>query len=173
MQVSHVLTGGTVGVAQLITQHVHLSLSLIYGLVSLPFFVIAIWVKGLSFATRSFVSIVAVSYLVDLLPRFVTIQISNQVAAAVIANTLAGMGVLAVFRHNSSLGGFAVIALIVQERLKIQAGYFLAAVDVAVLVLGISSYGSTATLNSLLGVVVFNGILAINHRPDRYVGTSR
>lgn len=172
MQVSGLLTGGTVGVSQLIARNTNLSLSLIYGLVSFPFFILAIWKKGLNFATRSFISVIVVSYLVDFFPRFMDISISNQFAGTVVANTLAGMGVLAVFRHNSSLGGFAVVGLIAQEKLKIQAGVVLAAIDLAVLATGYNIYGRTSMINSVIGVVIFNGILALNHRPDRYVGTS-
>ena len=99
-------------------------------------------------------------------------NVSNQLVAAVIANTLAGIGVLAVFRHNSSLGGFQVIALLAQEKLKIQAGVAQAIIDFIVLAIGLSTYGLTATLYSLVGVVIFNGILALNHRPDLYIGRS-
>ncbi len=172
MQAGGLLTGGAVGVAQLLAKASGISLSLMYVMISIPFFGLAIWKKGLSFATRSFVNIVFVSYLVDLFPRFVHMTVSNQLAAAVIANTLAGIGVLAVFRHNSSLGGFQVVALIVQEKLKIQAGYIQALIDVAVLAFGFSAYGLTATLHSLIGVIIFNGILALNHRPDLYIGRS-
>lgn len=172
MQVSELLTGGTVGISQLIERYTHFSLSLIYGLVSFPFFILAIWKKGLNFAARSFISVLAVSYLVDFLPRFVNITISNQFAGSVVANTLCGMGVLAVFRHNSSLGGLHVIALIAQEKLKIQAGYVQAAIDLAILATGLSVYSQSSMVNSVIGVIIFNGILAINHRPDRYVGTS-
>lgn len=172
MQAGGLLTGGAVGVAQLLAKSTGISLSVMYVLISIPFFALAIWKKGLSFATRSFVNIVFVSYLVDLFPRFVHMTVSNQLVAAVIANTLAGIGVLAVFRHNSSLGGFQVVALIVQEKLKIQAGYIQALIDVAVLACGFTAYGLTATLHSLVGVVIFNGILALNHRPDLYIGRS-
>lgn len=172
MEAGGLLTGGAVGVAQLLAKSSGISLSLLYILISIPFFTLAIWKLGISFATRSFVNILLVSYLVDLFPRFIQMNVSNQLVAAVIANTLAGIGVLAVFRHNSSLGGFQVIALLAQEKLKIQAGVAQAIIDFIVLAIGLSTYGLTATLYSLVGVVIFNGILALNHRPDLYIGRS-
>ena len=172
MEAGGLLTGGAVGVAQLLAKSLGISLSLLYILISIPFFALAIWKLGISFATRSFVNILLVSYLVDLFPRFIQMNVSNQLVAAVIANTLAGIGVLAVFRHNSSLGGFQVIALLAQEKLKIQAGVAQAIIDFIVLAIGLSTYGLTATLYSLVGVVIFNGILALNHRPDLYIGRS-
>lgn len=172
MEAGGLLTGGAVGVAQLVAKSTGISLSVLYIVISVPFFGLAIWKLGISFATRSFVNILLVSYLVDLFPRFVQMNVSNQLVAAVIANTLAGIGVLAVFRHNSSLGGFQVIALLAQEKLKIQAGVAQAIIDFIVLAIGLSTYGLTATLYSLVGVVIFNGILALNHRPDLYIGRS-
>lgn len=172
MDAGGLLTGGTVGLAQLISKGTNFSLSIVYVLISIPFFLLAIIKKGVSFATKSFLNILAVSYLVSLFPHAITIEVTNQTAAAVIANTLAGMGVLAIFRHNSSLAGLQVVALLGQEKLKIQAGYIQAATDVSILLIGLFAYSAIATLNSLLGVFVFNGILAINHRPDLYRGRS-
>lgn len=172
MQASGLLTGGAVGVAQLLSKNLDVSLSVLYVLISIPFFILAIWKKGTSFATRSFVNILLVSYLVDLFPRYIQITVTNQIAGAIISNTLGGIGVLAVFRHNSSLGGFQVVALMIQEKLKIQAGYAQALIDLAILAIGLGSYGLHATAVSLIGVIVFNGILALNHHPDLYIGRS-
>jgi uncharacterized membrane-anchored protein YitT (DUF2179 family) len=172
MEAGGLLTGGTVGLSQLAAKSLGISLSILYIAISVPFFILAIWKLGFSFAAKSFVNILAVSYLVSLFPKVITIEVSNQLAAAVIANTLAGMGVLAIFRHNSSLAGLQVVALLGQAKLKIQAGYIQAAIDLAILAIGLSEYSLSATLNSVVGVVIFNGILAINHRPDLYIGRS-
>lgn len=172
MEAGGLLTGGTVGLSQLCAKTLGANLSFIYIAISIPFFILAIWKLGLNFAAKSFINIFAVSYLVNLFPHVVTIEVSNQLAASIIANTLAGMGVLAIFRHNSSLAGFQVVALLGQEKLKIQAGYIQAAIDIAILTVGLSQYSMEATLNSLVGVIIFNGVLALNHRPDLYIGRS-
>ena len=172
MEAGGLLTGGTVGLSQLFARSTGISLSVVYIFISIPFFILAIWKFGLSFATKSFINIFVLSYLVSLFPKVVTLHVSNQFAAAVIANTLAGMGVLAIFRHNSSLAGFQVVALLGQAKLKIQAGYVQAAIDIAILAIGLTEYSWSATINSLVGVIIFNGVLAINHRPDLYIGRS-
>lgn len=172
MEASGLITGGAVGISQLLAKNLNVSLSLLYVLISVPFFALAIWKKGSSFAIRSFVNVLLVSYLVDLFPQFINVTVSNQVAGAIIANTAGGIGVLAVFRHNSSLGGFQVVALMIQEKFKIQAGYAQALIDLTILLVGIGTYGISATLASLVGVIVFNAILALNHRPDLYIGRS-
>ena len=172
MQAGGLLTGGAVGLAQLIATAFEASLSPIYVLISIPFFFLAIWKMGIGFASKSFLNILIVSFVLDRLPHLIHVSAPNQLVAAVIGNTLAGMGVLAFFRHNSSLGGFQIIALYIQDKFKVQAGLAQALIDVVVLVIGLSTYSLTATLNSFIGVVIFNGILAINHRPDLYIGRS-
>lgn len=172
LQSGHILTGGTVGLALLLTKNIHLSVSVLYDLISIPFFILGIWKKGLIFATRSFINIVVVSYLVSLFPHYITMDHINPLAIAIIANTILGMGLLAIFRHNSSLGGFNITALIAQDMFKIQAGYIQAALDCCVLIAGLASYDTKRILCSLVGVIVLNGILALYHRQDRYVGHS-
>jgi uncharacterized membrane-anchored protein YitT (DUF2179 family) len=168
-----VLTGGTVGVAQLLAHSLSLSVSQIYVLVSVPFFVLGIWKKGFVFATRSFINIVVVSFLVKFFADYIHIETTNKLVLAIVANTILGMGVLAIFRHNSSLGGFNIIALIAQEKLKIQAGIVQAGMDLTVLLTGLIYYSMTDSIHSLIGVLILNGILALNHRSDRYIGTSK
>lgn len=168
-----ILTGGTVGLALLFTQYFSESVSVLYVLISIPFFFLAIWQKGLNFAIRSFLNILLVSYLVSLVPNFLTFKVESKLVVSILANAILGMGVLAIFRHNSSLGGFNIIALIFQDKLKIQAGYVQVVLDSLVLIAGLSVFGLSTTLASLVGVIVLNGILALNHRSDRYVGHSK
>ena len=167
-----ILTGGTVGLALLLTHYFNFSVSVLYVLISIPFFFLGIWKKGFVFAFRSFLNILLVSYLVAEIPQYLHFQVHNKLVVSILANTILGIGVLAIFRHNSSLGGFNVVALIFQENFKIQAGYVQAVLDFFVLLAGLNLFGLVTTLAGLVGVVILNGILALNHRSDRYVGRS-
>lgn len=169
---SNLITGGPVGIAQLLTHSMSLSLSELYILVSIPFFILAIWKKGIQFAIRSFLNVMLVSLLVGLIPKFIDIHTSNQLAVAIIASTMTGFGVLGIFRHNSSLGGFNVIGLIAQEKIKVQAGVIQAGLDLVVLAVGLVYYDSYSIFCSVVGAVVFNGTLAMYHRKDLYIGHS-
>ena len=173
MESAGLLTGGAVGLAQLLAKAIGGSLSVVYVVISIPFFLLAIWKMGINFATKSFINILLVSFIVGLRPHWIEIVAKNQLVAAIIANTLAGMGVLAFFRHNSSLGGFQIVALFIQDKFKIQAGLAQAGIDIAILACGLGEYSLSASVNSLIGVIIFNGILAINHRPDLYIGRSK
>ena len=74
------------------------------------------------------------------------------------------------FRHKSSLGGFNILALIMQERFGIRAGYVQMSLDIIIVAASLTVVSPTAVLLSATGAVILNLVLAINHRPGRYTG---
>ena len=77
---------------------------------------------------------------------------------------------LILFRHRSSLGGFNTLALLVQERYGWRAGYVQLALDATVVAASFALVSPAMVALSALGAVVVNLVLALNHRPDRYLG---
>ena len=73
------------------------------------------------------------------------------------------------FRHRSSLGGFNLLVLFIQERYGIRAGKVQMALDVTILLASSVFVSVTLLAISILGAIILNMILTLNHRPDRYV----
>jgi uncharacterized membrane-anchored protein YitT (DUF2179 family) len=166
-----VTTGGTAGLALLLARTVGWSFSLLFVVVSLPFVVLAVRGKGWAFTARSAVAVALVSSFSALQPHLLGVAAIGPLYAAVVGNLLAGIGILVVFRHRSSLGGFNVVALLCQERLGWRAGYVQMALDVAVvLAFAAVSHDLALTLASAVGAVLLNLVIAMNHRPGRYTG---
>jgi len=172
LHASGVITGGAAGLALLISNNTGAQVGTIYLLIGIPFFFLALWKKGWRFTLRSTLNVAFVSYLTNVMPKIFVIQIQNKFVATIIANVLLGVGMIVIFRHFSSLGGFNVIALLAQERLNIRAGYVQLGLDAVVLLIGLTSYSPQIVLISLVGDGILNLCLAINHRSDRYVGYS-
>lgn len=80
-----------------------------------------------------------------------------------------GLGFLILFRHRSSLGGFNLLVLFIQERYGIRAGKVQMALDVTILLASSVFVSVTLLAISILGAIILNMILTLNHRPDRYV----
>ena len=99
---------------------------------SLPFAALAVRGKGWAFTLRSAAAVALVSLFSALQPHALGAMTVGPVYAALVGNLLAGVGILVVFRHRSSLGGFNVVALLCQERLGWRAGYVQMALDLAV-----------------------------------------
>ena len=172
LHASGVITGGAAGLALLISNNTGAQVGTIYLLIGIPFFFLALWKKGWRFTLRSTLNVAFVTYLTNEMPKIFVLQVQNKFVATIIANVLLGVGMIVIFRHFSSLGGFNIIALLAQERLNIKAGYVQLGLDAVVLLIGLAFYSPQIVLISLVGDAILNMCLAINHRSDRYVGYS-
>ena len=172
MHASGVLTGGVAGLSLLIAKRLDAAVGTVYLLTGIPFLFLAFWKKGWKFTFRSALSMAFVSLLTNEMSKIFTLQIHNKFLATVIANILLGVGMVVIFRHFSSLGGFNVIALVAQEKFGLKAGYVQLVLDFLVLLIGFTSYSLYIVLISLIGDALLNISLAINHRSDRYLGHS-
>ena len=164
-----VTTGGTAGLALLLTRTTSWTFHAAFLVVSLPFVALAIRRKGWGFTARSAAVLVLVSLFSALHPHALRIGSIDPVYAALAGNLLAGIGVLVVFRHRCSLGGFNVVALLCQERLGWRAGYVQMGLDVAVVLAFAAVSDPRAAAASAAGAVLLNLVIAMNHRPGRYV----
>jgi len=87
-----------------------------------------------------------------------------------VGGLITGTGFLILFRHKCSLGGIGVLALWLQDRFGWRAGKVQMGVDCAIVLLALFSIEPMRVLYSILGAVALNIVLAINHRPGRYLG---
>jgi uncharacterized membrane-anchored protein YitT (DUF2179 family) len=76
---------------------------------------------------------------------------------------------LMLFRHRASLGGLNVLVLYLQERFGWRAGKVQMALDSLIVLGGLVVADVPRVALSVLGAVVLNLTLAINHRPGRYL----
>lgn len=164
------VTGGTAGLALLLSYALPVPFGAIFALVNLPFFILAARGRGRLFTARSLVVIVAVSLLTSVQSRLSGLAGLPLGYAALMGNLLCGVGLLVLFRHRASLGGFNVVALILQDRRGLRAGYVQMVLDAFVVLAAITVRPVGTVAVSALGAVLLNLILAVNHRPGRYTG---
>lgn len=163
------VTGGTAGAGLLLSHLTPWPFAVIFVAVTLPFVVLAVARKGWRFAVRSGIAVALVALFSQIQPHVLTIAHINSLYAALAGNLGLGIGLLILFRHNSSLGGFNVVALVCQERLGWRAGYVQMALDAVVILLACLVVPVPTALLSGIGAVVLNLVIAQNHRPGRYL----
>ncbi|TFD54029.1 YitT family protein [Cryobacterium frigoriphilum] len=168
---SAAVTGGTAGLALLLSYVGSVPFGVLFFAVNVPFFLLAIWKKGWNFTLRTVAAVALVSLFSSLHPLMLQIDDLNPVYGVLLGNLVVGVGLLVLFRHRSSLGGFNILALIVQERLGWRAGYVQMVLDVAIVLAALTVVSPLVALLSAAGAVVLNLVLALNHRPGRYLGT--
>ncbi|MHA7188944.1 YitT family protein [Arthrobacter sp. MDT2-16] len=170
LKASGAVTGGTAGLALLLSYMGGLPFGLLFFAVNIPFFALAVWKKGWDFTLRTMAAVALVAGLSDLHPIALGTLTLDPLYAALGGNLLAGVGLLILFRHKASLGGFNILALILQERLGWRAGYIQMALDTTVVLAALSVVAPASVLLSAVGAVVLNLVVALNHRPGRYLG---
>ncbi|MFD1859994.1 YitT family protein [Aeromicrobium camelliae] len=168
LNTSQAVTGGTAGLSLLLSYAVAPPFAVLFVAVNLPFFALAVWKKGWLFTGKTVVAVLLVSGFSSVHQHVMPLDHLDPVYAVITGNLLAGVGLLILFRHGASLGGFNILALILQERAGLRAGYVQMGLDVAVVVAALAVVPVTNVALSAAGAVVLNIVLAFNHRPERY-----
>ncbi len=164
------VTGGTAGLSLLLGYATPWPFWLLFAVINLPFAVLAVWKRGWDFTLRTIASIGLVSGFALVHQQVLPLGAIEPIYGTLAGNLLAGVGVLILFRHRSSVGGVHIIALLLQDRTGIRAGWTLMAFDVVVILSALLVVSWQSVVLSAGGAVVLNLVLALNHRPGRYLG---
>jgi uncharacterized membrane-anchored protein YitT (DUF2179 family) len=164
------LTGGTAGLAFVIHYAFGWPFGIVFFAINLPFYVFALRALGREFTAKTFCTVLLLSACAEWLPAVLSIAHVDPIFAAVMGGLLAGTGLLMLIRHRSSLGGVGVLALYLQQRKGWRAGWVQMGADCVILALALLVVDSRLVALSVLGAVGVNFVIAVNHRPGRYVG---
>lgn len=164
------LTGGTAGLAFLLHYATGIGFGPLFFALNLPFYWLAWRKMGVAFTVKTFIAVALLSALTTLQSQLLAFGSLQPVYAALVGGLITGTGFLILFRHKCSLGGIGVLALWLQDRFGWRAGKVQMGVDCAIVLLALFSIEPMRVLYSILGAVALNIVLAINHRPGRYLG---
>ena len=164
LQSSSLLVGGTGGIAAISTKATSLSFGTWFFLINIPFFLIAFKQMGKSFTVKSIVGIFIVSALTDALGLLIDISTIPLWLAAFIGGGLIGIGLLILFRHNTSLGGVNILALYIERKYNIHSGKVILTVDMIVVALAFMFYPLEQIAYSILGFFVLTSVIGRYHK---------
>lgn len=163
------LTGGTAGLAFLLHYATGWSFGAVFFVLNLPFYWLAWRRMGAAFTVKTFVAVALLSVFTELQPWVIGFQALTPAYAAVMGGLLMGAGFLMLFRHRASLGGVGILALYLQDSRGWRAGKVQMAIDCAIVAAAFAIVNPQQVVYSVVGAVALNLILAINHKPGRYV----
>jgi uncharacterized membrane-anchored protein YitT (DUF2179 family) len=101
-------------------------------------------------------------------PRMFAIDRLHPGYAAVLGGLLLGSGCLFLARHRASLGGATIVSLYLQQTRGWRAGKIQMAIDCSIVLLALWVVEPSRVAYSVLGAVVMNLFIAVNHKPGRY-----
>ncbi|HTN49130.1 MAG TPA: YitT family protein [Burkholderiaceae bacterium] len=164
------LTGGTAGIAFLIHYATGWRFGVVFFVINLPFVAMALRTMGPAFTLKTFAAAALLSLFTELLPLAIQFDWLQPLYAAVMGGFLIGVGLLMLFRHHASLGGLNVLVLWLQQRFGWRAGYAQMIIDCLIVVAALLTVDVERVLTSIVGAVALNLVMAVNHRPGRYLG---
>lgn len=163
------LTGGTAGIAFLVHYATGLAFGPAFFLINLPFYWLAWRHLGPVFTLKTFAAVALLSVASELMPMLLSFAHLQPVFAAATGGLLIGVGLLILFRHQASVGGVGIVAVALQERRGWRAGTVQMGIDIVILLAALAVVPIAQVLLSIIGALSLNLVLAINHRPGRYV----
>lgn len=172
LRASELITGQIAGLALIVTYPTQWSFGLTFFVLNLPFYVLAIKQLGWTFTVKNFIAVTLMATMADLMPRVITISDIHPAVGAALFGILAGIGLLSLFRHGATLGGVGIVALWWQDRSGFKAGNTQLLFDFLVFAVALFLFPADRVGWSLLGAVILNVIITINHRRDRYIARS-
>ncbi|MGR5118872.1 YitT family protein [Vibrio astriarenae] len=162
------LTGGTAGLALFVTKISDFSFGQVFFAINLPFYWLSITRMGWRFTLNTFIAVTLVSFMVDNLHHVLDFAVVNSLYGAAIGGSLIGVGMLVIFRHKMSLGGFNILALFLQERFNIRAGKVQMGLDCTIVAMSFLIMNVWVIALSIGAAIITNLIIAMNHKPGRY-----
>ena len=170
LHAAHAVTGGTAGLSLLRGYAAAWPFWLLFLVINAPFALLAVWRRGWDFTVRTLVCIGAVSGWALVHDALFPVAWIEPWYGTLAGNLLAGVGVLILFRHRASVGGINIIGLEIQDRTGFRAGWTMMIFDVLIVLSALLVVPWTNVLMSAVGAVLLNLVLALNHRPGRYLG---
>lgn len=163
------MTGQTAGLALLISYTTEWSFGPVFFVINIPFYLFA-WLRlGPTFTVKSFICVGLMSAFTEVAPNWIELGEINLLFGAVFIGCLAAIGLIAMFRHGGSMGGLGVVALYIQDATGFRAGWVQMIFDVVIFGAAFFILPPVMVIYSLIGAVVLNAAIAINHRRDRYI----
>ncbi|MAP94722.1 MAG: hypothetical protein CMK07_07205 [Ponticaulis sp.] len=168
---AQLVTGGVSGLS-LVLSYVFedVSFGTFFFFLNMPFYALAIIRMGWRFTIKTIAAVGLVSIFPTYMADLFVIDTVHPVFAAVFAGALVAMGMIALFRHGSGIGGVSILAHLLQEKGVMRAGWFLLAVDLTILAGAAFVLPIPNLIYSVIGAVVLNVFVGMNHRPGRYFG---
>lgn len=167
---AELITGGISGLSLVLSYATPISFGVYFLVLNLPFYILAILRMGWWFTLKTIIAVAIVSVFPGLVPHAFTIGSVHPAFAGFTAGALAATGLIILLRHGAGIGGFSILAQFLQAKGVIRAGWFLLIVDLLILVGAAFILPLMNLVWSVLGAVVMNVVIGVNHRPGRYFG---
>ncbi|MBY6085505.1 YitT family protein [Priestia flexa] len=161
---SSLVIGGTAGLGIVLEQLSNISFGMLFFIINLPFYFMAITQIGLQFTIRSFISVSLMSIMSDVLVGMLPLQLPHPLLSAITAGIIIGIGLIILFRNGSSLGGINMLCVFLDKRFGVNPGKTMLITDLFIVGSATVVFGVIQVLYSLLAIFIMTGLLGRYHK---------
>ncbi|MGL4655349.1 MAG: YitT family protein [Sarcina sp.] len=151
-----IAAGGVSGLALIINSYTGIAPGIVMNICNVILFTLALIFIGKEFAARSvyaaFGTSIALSILEKAFPN--TVITTDPMLAVVFGSAIAALGIAMVFDQNSSTGGTAIIAKLLNKYFKMDIGKSLLLADCVVVALALMAFGVEKGLYGMLSCFI-------------------
>jgi uncharacterized membrane-anchored protein YitT (DUF2179 family) len=158
LALSKLTFGGTAGIGTILSYGSQYSWGFWFFIANIPFFIISFQQLGKWFTLSSFMSISAISIIRDSLD-FIILPEINIFLASILAGILIGIGITFVLNNGSSLGGIHILALFLDQKLKINRGLSIFICDSLIVLLSALMIGWGTAFISIISIFIASSIV--------------
>ncbi len=164
------VVGGIAGAALIASYLTHINVGVLFLFLNLPFYVFGQWVLGWPFTVKTLLVGALLAGFSLLFPHAIDLHRVEPLFAAVFGGSMIGMGLLALARHRTSVGGIGVVIVYLQRRHGVSTGRSQLTSDVLIIAASLIAIDLKHVALSVLGAMALSLVLIVNHRPGRYTG---
>ncbi|EGD57370.1 protein of hypothetical protein function DUF161 [Novosphingobium nitrogenifigens DSM 19370] len=169
LHAARLTTGGVAGIALMLSYFLPVAPGPLFTAINLPIF-LAFWrMLGTPYTVRTTIATLLVMGLVGVVEQGLVVAAINRPLAAIVGGTVVGMGILAVTRHATGVGGLAVVARWLSRRTGWHFGAISMGCDAVIVGIGFLALGLERGFWSFVAAFATNAIVLVWHRPDRYL----
>ncbi|GAA0543664.1 uncharacterized membrane-anchored protein YitT (DUF2179 family) [Rhizomicrobium palustre] len=170
LKAAGLVTAGVAGIALVLSYLFKLPVGVLFTLVNLPFFAFGALTMGRTFIVKSVIASTAVSLGMIVAAAGMHIGPINTAFAAIAGGTIIGVGILAIARHGSGVGGTLIVSLWFYRSRGINVGVTALVIDLMILTAAAFTVNAVTLFWSVLSAVAIHLTLFAWHRPGRYIG---
>lgn len=170
LKTAGLVTGGVAGVALIVSYLTNWPVGTVFLLLNIPFYILAQRAMGWAFTLKTLGANLLLAGLAFGMPHWLKVTDVDPLFAAIFGGTIIGMGILALARHRSSVGGVGVLALYLQEKRGISAGKVQMIADCVIVAAAFAVISPAKLVLSIFSAVALSLVIVANHRPGRYAG---
>lgn len=157
---NQLLSGGASGIAIMAHYITGLPTGLLIFLINIPIFAVGFKIVDRDFVFYSFISMFAMSVLLNLTEGMGSfIEINDILLESIFGGVLNGLGMGMMFRNKASQGGLDIIAAILNKKFNLDIGSALMGVNIIIIGLSSILFGIRPAMYTLIGLYIAYQIL--------------